>query len=94
MHRLCFLLLRRMGDVFMFAAQPENVTTDDGKEQPPDFTNIAKRARSQEAEERHSKECCKEGIVEQEMEDKQNKNVNRGDSNESNPYGPRMQISY
>ncbi|KAI9154136.1 hypothetical protein LWI28_021427 [Acer negundo] len=52
MHRLCFLLLRRMGDVFMFAAQPENVTTDDGKEQPPDFTNIAKRARSQEAEER------------------------------------------
>ncbi|KAK0583763.1 hypothetical protein LWI29_002660 [Acer saccharum] len=43
---------------------------------------------------RHSKEYCKEGVVEQKEEAKHAEEENRGGSNESDPYGPWMHVSH
>ncbi|KAK1562119.1 hypothetical protein Q3G72_006615 [Acer saccharum] len=93
-----------MEDVFMFSTQPESVATKVRKEKPPDIRNNTKRVYSHEVEEgilmrkpmaeRHSKEYCKEGVVEQKEEAKHAEEENRGGSNESDPYGPWMHVSH
>ncbi|KAK1565411.1 hypothetical protein Q3G72_025917 [Acer saccharum] len=83
-----------MEDVFMFATQPESDTTEMRKEKPPDFRNTTKRARSQEVEEGHSKEFCKDGVEEKEEVVNQAEVNPKGGNVESEPFGPWMQVSY